>query len=328
MRSDRRRVLTCLSAAAALVPLRARAQSAWTPQRPIRLVLGYGAGGATDATARIIGRHLQALLGQPVINEYKPGAGASIGAEFVAHAPADGYTIGLTDTGPMVIIPQLRKVGYDPVKDFTPLSYICATGLALIVHPSVAANGVGELIGLLKSAPGRYSYASSGIGSVHHLAGELFKSRAGVQADHVPYRGAGQALTDLVGGQVLLMMASIGPALPMIGSGKVRALAVTTAGRSGVLPEVPTLAEQGLAGYDAALSFTMVAPARLPAAVAARYQAELRKIVANPAVAKELEKLGYDDIRPRTPAEVGELTRDEFRKWGAVIRDAGITQES
>lgn len=329
MSPDRRRTLRRLGAAAA-APMwaQARAEPVWSPDRPIRLIIGYGAGGATDAAARIIGRHLQAGLGQPVVNEYKPGAGASIGAESIARAAADGYTMGLSDSGPLSILPHLRKLAYDPIKDFTPLCYLCATALALLVHPGVAAKNLGELIALLKSAPGQYGYASSGAGSVHHLAGELFKGKAGVQIGHIPYRGAGQALVDLVGGQVPMMMASIGPALPMIAAGKARALAVTSLRRSNVLPEVATLAELGLDGCDATLSFAMLAPAGLPAAIAARHQSELRKTMLNAEVVKELEKLGFDDIRPRTPAQLSELMRDELRKWGAVIRAAGITLDA
>jgi tripartite-type tricarboxylate transporter receptor subunit TctC len=329
MRPDRRHVLTYLGAGAATLAVpHVGAQTTWSPDKPIKLIIGYSTGGSTDATARIVGRHLEKSLGQPVVYEYKPGAGASIGAEVVARAPADGYTIGLTDTGPMTIMPNLRKLSYDPVKDFTPLSYVCATGLALLVHPGVPARNVQELLALLKSEPAKYNYASSGVGSVHHLAGELFKSKANVKIGHIPYRGAGPALTDLIAGQIPIMVATIGPALPMIATGKARVLAVTTARRSIALPDVPTLAEQGLAGYDAALRFTMVAPAGLPPAVAARYQAELRRIVSDPAVAKDLEKLGNDDIQPRTPSEVADITRDELKKWGAVIRDAAITLDT
>lgn len=329
MATHRRRVLSYLGAGVAglALPL-ARAQAPWAPTKPVKIVIGYSTGGSTDAAARILGTQLEKLLGQPVIYEYKPGAGASLGAEFVSRAAPDGYTIGLTDSGPMTIMPNLRKVNYDPMKDFTPLSYVCTTGLAVIVHPSVPAKNLAELVALLKAAPQPMGYASSGVGSVHHLAGELFKSKAGVKANHIPYRGAGPALNDLIAGQIPIMFATIGPALPMLASGRAQVIGVTSARRSIALPEVPTLAEQGLTGYDASLRFSMVAPPGLPPAVAERLQSELRRIVTDPGVVRDLAKLGNDEISPRTPQEVAEVTRDDLKKWGTVIRDAGITLDS
>ncbi|KQW65357.1 MULTISPECIES: tripartite tricarboxylate transporter substrate binding protein [unclassified Methylibium] len=328
MKFNRREVLAYLGtgAAALAAPMAARAQS-W-PSKPIKLVIGYSTGGSTDATARLVGRQLEQRLGQPMVFEYKPGAGASMGAEFVAKSVADGYTIGLTDTGPMAVVPHLRKLAYDPLKDFTPLSYVCATGLAVLVHPSVPANNIKELIALAKADPEKYNYASSGVGSVHHLAGELFKSQAGVKMAHVPYRGAGPALTDLVGGQIPVMFATIGPSLQMIAAGKVKALGVTSAKRSKALPDVPTVAEQGLAGYEAVLWFSMVGPANLPAPISARLQKELQASLVDPELIRELEKLGNDDIGPRTPQEVSALVKSEMEKWGRVIKDAHITVDS
>jgi len=298
------------------------------PDRPLKLILGYTTGGATDATARLIGRPLEQRLKQPVVVDYKPGAGASIAAELVAKSVPDGYTIGLTDTGPLSIMPHLRKVSYDPLADFTPLSYVCTTGLVVLVHPSVDAKNIQELIALVKSNPGKFNYASSGVGSVHHLAGELFKSRAGAFMVHIPYRGAGPALTDLVGGQITIMFATIGPALPMIAAGKARALGVTSSQRSSALPDVQTVAEQGLKDYEAVLRFMMVGPARLPAATTSRLQTELRQIVTDPAVVRDLEKLGNDEINPRTPADVVALMRNDLAKWGTVIRNSKISLES
>lgn len=327
MTPARRQILSYFGAGAAALALPSARAQAW-PDKPINLIIGYSTGGSTDATARLVGRQLEKSLGRPVVYDYRPGAGASLGAEFVARAAPDGYTIGLTDTGPMTIMPNLRKLRYDPVKDFTHLSYVCATGLALIVHPDVPAKSLAELVALVKANPEKYNYASSGVGSVHHLAGELFKKRAEVRMSHIPYRGAGPALTDLIAGQIPIMFATIGPALPMISTGKARVLGVTTIKRSNALKDVPTLAEQGLTGYDAALRFSMVAPAGLPPEIAARLQAELRVAVMDPNVGKELERLGNDDIGPRTPKEVAEITGADLKKWGAVIRDAGITLET
>ncbi|HYF58210.1 MAG TPA: tripartite tricarboxylate transporter substrate binding protein [Burkholderiaceae bacterium] len=323
-----RRGLLLAGGALALAPAsRAVANEPW-PSKPIRLVIGYATGGSTDATARLVGRRLEQRLGQPIVYEYKPGAGASLGADFVAKSAADGYTIGLTDTGPMAVFPNLRKLAYDPTRDFTPLSYVCATGLAVIVHPSVAARTIPELVALCRASPGTYNYASSGVGSVHHMAGELFKSMARVELNHVAYRGAGPALTDLVGGTVPVMFATIGPALPMIASGKARALGVTTAARSRALPDVPTVAEQGLPGYEAVLSFTLVGPPKMPAPVVARLQRELQAALADPALVADLEKQGNDGIGARPPEVLPELIADELAKWGRVIRDAKITLDS
>ena len=326
MQISRRTLLGAGAGVAGSLVLPSRADD-W-PNKPIKIVLGYTTGGSTDATARILGRPLETRLKQPVVMEYKPGAGASIGAEFVARSAADGYTIGLTDSGPLSIMPHLRKVAYDPTVDFTPLSYVCTTGLAVLVHPSVEAKNLKELIALVKSRPGKMNYASSGVGSVHHLAGELFKARTQSHLVHIPYRGAAPALTDLVAGQVPVMFATIGPALPMIAAGKARALAVTSSQRSTALPDVPTVAEAGLPGYEAVLRFVMVGPPQLPAAVAARLQAEFAQIVTDPAVVRELVKLGNDEVNPRTPAEVQTLLQQDLKKWGTVIRSAKITLDT
>jgi len=327
MNRNRRNVLRGFAAGAAAIalPHAARAQF---PDKAIKVVIGYSTGGATDATARLVGRQLEQRLGQPVVFEYKPGAGASLGVDFVAKAAPDGYTIGLTDSGPMTIMPNLRKVGYDPLKDLVPLSFVCATGLVLIVHPAVKANDVGELIALAKAEGGRLNYASSGVGSVHHLAGELFKAQAGVRITHVPYKGAAPALTDLIGGQVPVMFATIGPALQMIQAGKARALGVTSAKRSAALPNVPTIAEQGLAGYEAVLWFLMVAPAAIPAAQRTRLEKDLAAVLVEPGLIRDLEKLGNEDVGPRTPQQVTELLKSELAKWAKVIREANITLES
>ena len=304
------------------------AQASWQPEKPIKIILGYASGGATDATARIIGKSLGERLKQPLVVEYKPGAGASIGAETVSKSVADGYTIGLTDSGPLSIMPHLRKVSYDPLTDFTPLSYVCTTGLVVLVHPSVPANNMKELVALAKQRPGSYNYASSGVGSVHHLAGELFKARTGASLVHIPYRGAGPALTDLVGGQVPVMFATIGPAIPMIESGKAKAIGVTSGRRSTALPNVPTLAEQGLKDYEAVLRFVMVAPPKMSSPIASRLQSELALVINEPAVIRELQKLGNDEISPRTAAEVNALLRNDLRLWGEVIRSAKITLDT
>jgi tripartite-type tricarboxylate transporter receptor subunit TctC len=312
--------------AASFKTLVLKAQS-W-PDKAIKMVLGYTTGGATDATARIISRPLEQIIKQPVIMEYKPGAGASIGAEFVAKSIPDGYTVGLTDTGPLCIMPNLRKVAYDPLTSFTPLSYVCTTGLVLIVNPELQVKNIQELIALTKSKPGKFSYASSGVGSVHHLAGELFKVRAGVAIVHIPYRGAGPALVDLVGGQIPIMFATIGPALPMIAAGKARALGVTSLTRSTSLPNIPTIAEQGLKGYEAVLRFMVMGPAKLPQQVASKLQNDFKTVITDSTVISELRKQGNDDISYKSPTEIETLIQDDYRKWGNLIRDLKITLDS
>lgn len=298
------------------------------PDKAIKLVLGYTTGGASDATARIISRPLEQIIKQSVIIDYKPGAGASIGAEFVAKSSPDGYTIGLEDTGPLCIAPNLRKVGYDPLTDFTPISYVCTTGLVLIVNPELDVKTVQELIALAKAKPGQLSYASSGVGSVHHLAGELFKSRAGISMAHVPYKGAGPALTDLVGGQIPIMFATIGPALQMITAGKARPLGVTSLTRSASLPNVPTIAEQGLKGYEAVLRFMVMGPSKIPSSVATKLQGDYKQVIADQSVIAELKKLGNDEIAYKSPADILALIQEDLRKWGAVIREAKITLDT
>ena len=315
-----------LGLAAGLNSLSSWAQS-W-PDKSIKLVLGYTTGGSSDATARIISRPLEQLIKQPVIIDYKPGAGASIGAEFVAKANPDGYTIGLEDTGPLCIAPNLRKVAYDPLTDFTPLSYVCTTGLVLIVNPELDVKNVQELIALAKAKPGQLSYASSGVASVHHLAGELFKFKAGISILHVPYKGAGPALTDLIGGQIPIMFATIGPALQMISAGKARPLGVTSLGRSALLPNVPTIAEQGLKGYEAVLRFMVMGPAKMPPAITNKLQADYKTVIGDQSVVTELRKLGNDEIAYKTPTEILALIQEDYRKWGSLIREAKITLDT
>ena len=327
MGTSRRGVIKLLlGLAAGFNSLSSWAQS-W-PDKSVKLILGYTTGGSSDATARIISRPLEQLIKQPVIIDYKPGAGATIGAEFVAKANPDGYTIGLEDTGPLCIAPNLRKVAYDPLTDFTPISYICTTGLVLIVNPELDVKNVQELISLAKSKPGQLSYASSGVASVHHLAGELFKFRAGVSILHVPYKGAGPALTDLVGGQVPIMFAPISPALQMIAAGKARPLGVTSLVRSGSLPNVPTIAEQGLKGYEAVLRFMVMGPAKMPPAVTSKLRADYKTVIEDQSVVTELKKLGNDEIAYKTPAEILALIQEDYRKWGSLIREAKITLDT
>lgn len=325
MQLSRRQILAALGATPFAFSAGARAQA--FPSQPIKMVIGYGPGGAADAVARGLASGLQKALGQPIVMEYKPGAGGAIAAAAVARAPADGYTIYLADTGGMSIIPGLRQVGYDPLRDFTPLSYVGSAGLVVLVNSQLPATDIATLVKLLKEKPGALSYSSSGIGSPHHLATELFKQMTGTDAKHIPYRGAAPALADLMGGQVQISFSTIAPALPLIQSSKVRAIAVTSGKRSPTLAQVPTIAEQGVAGYDATPWFAVVAPPNLPAPIAARLQSSLATVVGDKDVVAALEKLGVEDVSPRTPAAVTQLIRSDLEKWTRVTRTASIKLE-
>ena len=321
MQNQRRGLLKLLlGAAAGFGSLSSWAQT-W-PDKAIKLILGYTTGGASDATARIINRPLEQILKQSVVTDYKPGAGASIGAEFVARAAPDGYTIGLTDTGPLCIMPHLRKVSYDPLTSFTPLSYICTTGLVLIVNPELPVNNIQELIAMAKKRPGSLSYASSGVGSVHHLAGELFKARAGVSIVHIPYRGAGPALTDLVGGQIPVMFATIGPALSMISAGKARALGVTSLTRSASLPNVPTISESGFPGFNIENWQGIFVPAGTSNNIIQFLATSINTISNDKSYHETLSAQGAVPS-PLPPKEFAMFVQQETQKYSKLVKESG-----
>ncbi|WP_374608921.1 Bug family tripartite tricarboxylate transporter substrate binding protein [Diaphorobacter nitroreducens] len=319
-----------LAPLSALAPHLARAQApapggAW-PDRPIKLVIGYPTGGATDGVARPIESRLQAALGQPLVFDYKPGAGATVAAGLTAKAPADGYTIHITDSGPMTILPNGKQLAYDPTQAFTPLGMICEGCSVLAVHPSVPAQNLKELLQLAKAKPGTLTYGTSGIGGSAHLSGELLQAMTGAQLVHVPYKGGGPAAVDLVGGQIPMLFASTGTALPFIQSGRMRALAVTSVTRSSALPNVPTVAEQGVPGYDATVWFALVGPAKMPADIAARIHRALQGALVDPTVQQALRRQGYEPA-PGPAEAMGTRVRADLTKWGKLIRDKNITFE-
>ncbi len=326
MHIDRRTLLRLMGAAPAALAVPALHANTW-PSQAFKLHIGYSTGGAADIVARTLAVRLEKLLGQPVVFEYRPGAGGAIAAAYVARQPADGYHLYLADTGSMSIIPNLRSVPYDPVRDFTPLGYVGASGLVLLVNNDVPANDVPSLVRLLKEKPEAYAYSSSGIGSPHQLAGELFKQLTGTQIRHVPYRGAAPAMNDLMAGQVQVAFATIAPALPLIQAGRMRAIAVTSAQRAASMKNVPTIAEQGVAGYEATPWFAMVAPPQLPAPIAQRLQQAMVQTMADPEVVATLDKYGVEDAQARTPEWVQERVRADLAKWGQVIKAAGIKME-
>jgi tripartite-type tricarboxylate transporter receptor subunit TctC len=267
---------------------------------------------------------LHEMLGQPILFDYRPGAGATIAADYTSKAAPDGYTIHFADSGPLTILPNGKKLGYDPFESFTPIGMGCTGGTLLVAHPSVKAKNVQELIAQAKANPGALSYGTSGIGGAGHLAAELLQSMAGVQMTHVPYKGGSQAVSDLVGGQVPLLFSSMATAIPHVQSGKIRAIAVTSATRAWALPDVPTVAEQGLPSFEASVWFAMVGPAGLPKEIVARVNEALNAALADPKVQDAIRRQGYDP-EPGSPADLEKRIRADYDKWGKVIRDAQIT---
>lgn len=303
-----------------------RAQSRTWPEKPIKLVLGYPTGGAADGIARPLQPKVEAQLGQPLIFEYRPGAGATIAADYVTRAAPDGHTVHLLDSGVLTILPNARKLSYDPLTSFTPITMAVTGGLALVAHPSLPADNVPQLIALLKAKPGVHAFGTSGIGGPGHLAAELFKAMSGTEMVHVSYKGGAPAMIDLIGGQVPLLFASMGTAVPYIQSGKIKALGVTSTTRPGVLPNVPTVAEQGLDGYDATVWFAFVGPAKLPSHVLSRLNGALTDALADAGVQNTLRRQGYEPA-PSTPQQLYDRIKTDLAKWGKIIRDHKLVFE-
>jgi tripartite-type tricarboxylate transporter receptor subunit TctC len=325
----RRRPALALAAAstlAALLPAPALAQ-AW-PAKPIRLVIPFPAGGATDIIGRLLAQRLSAALGQQVVIDNKPGAGGTIGADLVAKAPADGYTLLLATSSTHSIGPALNpKMPYDAFKDFAPVAHVANAPSVLVVGAGFAQGGAPDLIKLLKANPGKYNFGSSGIGTYPHLAAEMFKWRAGgLFVVHIPYRGTGLVVTDLISGQITFLMDSIVSAQSHIRDGRVRALAVTGAQRSASLPQVPTFTELGVPGMAFSNWFGFFAPAGTPADLVERLNRELNTIVRSADVQERLKSLGAD-AAGGTPVQFGQVIRDEHDSWKAVIQRAGIKAE-
>jgi len=293
------------------------------PAKPIKWIVPFAPGGTTDILARTIGEKLTVALGQPVIVENKPGAGGGVGAEFTAKAPPDGYTImGGTISTHAINASLYKSLPYDPVKDFVPITLIVRLPNLHVINPDIPAKNVAELITLLKANPGKYSFASSGNGTSQHLSGELFKSMAGVDMQHIPYKGSPPALQDVVGGQVAMTFDNITTAWPLAKGGKLRALAVTTAKRSAVAPDVPTLSESGLAGYEIGSWQGVFAPAGTPPAIVKRLNAEIVKIINMPDVKEKLIGLGAEPVG-NTSEEFAALVKTEVVKWAEVVKKSG-----
>lgn len=296
------------------------------PTKPIRLLLGYAPGGPTDLTGRLSGQHLNAALGQPIIIDNRPGAGGTLAATLLARAEPDGYTLMLAANGEIAIAPNLRaRLPYDPMKDLAPISRVGASQLVLVVHPGVPAKSTAELIALAKGKAGAVNFGSAGTGSTSHLAGELFKHLAGIDIVHVPYKGAGPALTDLTGGQVQMLITGYSAAAAHVKAGRLRALAVTGAKRLGAAPDLPTLGET-VRGYEVTSWYGFLAPARTPQRVIARLHKTIAAVVMRPEVTERLIALGIEP-EGNSPQAFREQIRGEIAKWGKVVKLAGVKVE-
>jgi tripartite-type tricarboxylate transporter receptor subunit TctC len=297
------------------------------PNRPITLVVPYTAGGGNDLMARLAGELMSKTLGQQIVIENRGGAGGSIATRQVAKAAPDGYTLGLGGTGTLAIDPTLYpNAGYDPRKDFSPVGLIAKSALVVLVNPSLPVHSIPELIALAKKERGKLNYASAGTGSGIHLGTVLFEMMAGITMTHIPYKGSGPALTDLMGGHVAIYFSSLPPAVGLVKDDKVRALAVTDSKRSAIFPELPTVAEAGLPGYDAVLHYGIVAPAGTPAPIIAKLSAALRAAVASPDLKAKLAADGAEPL-PSTPEEYAADIDHEETKWSAVVKKSGAKAE-
>jgi len=311
---------TALAVVAVLAMGSAMAQE--YPNRVVRLVIPYPPGGSAEQQARILAQSLNEQWGQPVIIENKPGAGTTIGAAYVAKAPADGYTIYFASTSHTITASLYRDLSYDAVKSFAPISLVAVSPLVLSVHPGVKANSMKELIALAKANPGKLNVGSSGSGGSPHLAAELFLSGAGIRAVHVPFKGTGPALTALLGAQVDILMADVA-AIPHYRAGALRPLAVTTSKRSSLLPDVPTIAEEGLPGYEVSNWSSILAPAGTPREVVMRLNAGIATALKQPAVRERYAALGYESTGS-TPEELGAHLAAEVKRYAGAIVAAGV----
>ena len=321
----RRRALIASTASLVLAPAVGRAQDKW-PSRQVRFIVPFPPGGGTDTVGRIIADQLGKVLGQTVLVDNKGGAGGTVGTVELARAAPDGYTVGMITVGSHGIHPTLyAKLPYDPYKDFTTISMFASLPNLLAVHPAVPATNVAELIALLKKDPGKYTFCSSGSGTSLHLSGELFKQMAGVDMLHVPYKGGGPALIDLLAGQVHMIFGNAPSTWPLVREGKLRGLAVTSPQRSRIMPAFPAIAET-VPGFAATSWYGLAGPAGLPQPIVERLEALLREILAKPEVIKRYEELGTD-IPPLGKAYLDKFYPEEIARWAPVVRASGARVE-
>lgn len=322
-----RRTLAWLAFLALALASGGAAAQAGFPARPVTLTVGFAPGGGTDTAARIVAKKLTENIGQTVVVENRAGAGGNIAAQHIASAPPDGYTIHLTSVGPMSVAPHMVKdLPYDPRRDIAPITMGVVFPNVIVVHPSVPAKTLAEYVAIAKAKPGELNYASSGIGGAGHLTGELFKQRAGIDIVHVPYKGGGPAMTDLLGGRVTMYPAVPSTAQPHIEAGKLRALATTGAKRTATMPNIPTVAESGYPGFEATNWYAFVAPGKTPPEILDYWNRELVKALNDPSVRSELAKHGLEPM-PGTREELARYIDKESETWGKVVRQANIKPE-
>ena len=315
----------CAALAASLAPTGAAAQA--YPSKPITIIVPFSAGGTTDILARVVGQALTTELGQSVIVDNRAGAGGNIGASLAAKAPADGYTLFMGTVGTHAINAALyKKMPFDPIKDFAPLTRVANVPNLLVANPAQPYKTVQELIAYAKANPGKVNFGSSGSGSSIHLSGELFKSMAKVDMQHVPYKGSAPAVTDLLGNQIGIMFDNMPSAIQHVRSGKLRPLAVTTAKRSPELPNVPTIAESGVPGYEATSWFGLFAPAGTPAPIVAQLNKAIVRVLGQPEVKKKLAEQGAEPVA-ETPEQFAAFIHQESLKWGKVVKESGATAD-
>lgn len=311
--------------ASALVASTAHAQA--YPTKSIRMIVGFPPGGGTDVVARVISQKLGEWYGQAVVVENRAGAAGAIGADVVAKSAPDGYTLIMGHANSHAISPNLvAKMPYDPIRDFAPVSYVGYVPNVLSLHPGVPARNMKELVALLKANPGKFTYASSGNGSSQHLSGEMFKLLAGVNIVHVPYKGSGDAIRDLLAGVVSMNFDTMPPVLPHIRDGKLRGLAISTPRRLAQLPEVPTFSEEGLTGFEILNWYGVMAPAATPKEIVSKLNADINRAMREPDVKARLEQVGTQ-LRELNPEEFGAFMRSELAKYGKLIKDANIRLE-
>ena len=316
--------LLALTAASGLVCGSAMAQ-AW-PSKPISLIVPFPAGGTTDVLARAVGLELSKSLGQPVLVESKPGAGATLGADFVAKAKPDGYTLLMGAVHHTIASSVYKKLPYDFQKDLLPITTVALVPNLLVVNPTMPAKNVSELLALAKASPGKFTYGSAGNGTAHHLIGAQFEGMGGVQLLHVPYKGSGPLVTDLLGGQISMSFDTITPVLAHIKAGKLRALAITTSKRSPALPDVPTLDESGLQGFNLGTWFGVMAPAGTPREIVTRLNTELVRIIRSPEFKKRMDDIGAEPVGD-TPEQMGQQIRDDTERFAKLVKQAKVTIE-
>lgn len=313
-----------LFAAILLLPCLAFAQA--YPARPVRIIVPYPPGGATDVMARIIAQKLNESWPQSALVENKPGASGTVGSEIVVKSAADGYTLLLQGTQHAINLSLYKQLPYDTLRDFAPVAYIASAPFLLVVHPSVPANSVVELIAYIKARPGGLNYGSSGVGGGAHLSGEIFKTMAGVQLTHIPYKGAAPAMVDLLGGQVPMVFDPIPTSITQVRGGRIKALAITSAKRSALMPELPTVAESGLPGFDVAAWFGLYAPAATPKDIVTKLNADVNRVLQLPEVKEKFAGLGAESM-PMGTDQFALHLRAEIVKFAKAIKDSGATAE-